>query len=106
MANNLKEANLQPTAWKMSEEDGEPIISIQFDEVPWKLKKALQEAMKDWKPASYGWHKQSGNQIFIYRRKFKSLEDWMKWADSFPVQIKEKRVWGDREKIILHGKKR
>lgn len=97
---------MKPTAWKFMEENGELIYSIQFDEVPWKLKKALQEAMKDWNPASVGWHKISGNQIFIYRKKFKTLDDWTRWADSFPVQIKEKRVWGDKERIILHGKKR
>ena len=99
----LQEANLNSVAWKFLETDNEIIYSIQFNEVPWKLRKPLLEAMKDWKASSYGWHKNTGNQIFIFRRSFKSLEDWIKWAESFPLQIIEKRVWGNKEKTILHG---
>jgi len=106
MESILQEANLNSTAWKFLESEGELIYSVQFNEVPWKFKKALQEAMKDWRQSSYGWHKQTGNQIFIYRKSFKSVEDWNKWAESFPIQIVERRVWGDKEKIIFHGKKK
>ena len=94
-----------PTAWKFDEMDDGIIYSIQFDEVPWKYKKALMQAMTDWTQASYGWHKSSGNQIFVFKKKFKDAEEWDQWANSFPMQIREKRYWGTKEKTILHGKK-
>jgi len=97
---------VKPTAWKFEELDGELVYSVQFSEVPWKFRKALLEAMKDWKPASYGWHKHSGNQLFVFRKSFKNLDDWTRWAESFPLQIEETRVWGNKEKIITHGKKK
>ncbi len=93
------------TAWKFEEVEDGIFYSIQFDEVPWKFKKALYEAMSDWSRVSHGWHKASGNQIFVFKKKFSSLEEWERWANSFPLQIKEKRYWGTKEKIILHGKK-
>lgn len=94
-----------PTAWKFEETEDGIVYSIQFDEVPWKFKKALQEAMHDWQRMSHGWHKTSGNQIFIYKRKFRNSEEWDRWANSFPLPIREKRYWGNKEKVILHGKK-
>lgn len=102
---SLKEANLVPTAWKFEETGDGVVYSIQFDEVPWKFKRALMEAMKDWTPASYGWHKASGNQIFVFKKKFRTADEWDRWAESFPIQIREKRYWGNKEKTILHGKK-
>lgn len=97
---------MNTTAWKFLEKDGEVVYSIQFEDVPWKFKKALQEAMKDWRQVSFGWYKNNNNQLFVFRKAFKSLEEWTEWASKFPMQIKEKRVWGDKEKIILHGKNR
>lgn len=94
-----------PIAWKFEETSDGVVYSIQFNEVPWKYKKALEEAMRDWSKASYGWHKTTGNHILIYKKKFSSLEEWEKWAEKFPVQITEKRYWGNKEKNILHGKK-
>ena len=105
MIAGLKEANMIPTAWKFEETSDGIVYSIQFNEVPWKYKKALQEAMKDWSRSSHGWHKDSGNQIFIFKKTFKTAEDWDRWAESFPIQITEKRYWGNKEKTILHGKK-
>lgn len=103
---DLARYNLKPTAWKFYETEGGVVYRIQFNEVPWKFKKALFEAMKDWKPGSYGWHKLSGNQIFVFDKEFKDLDDWSNWAEKFPLQITERRVWGDRERIIQHGKNR
>ncbi len=102
---NLAGYKMRPTAWKLYESNDCVTYRIQFDEVPWKFKKALHEAMKDWKSGPYGWHKTTGNQLYTFSKEFKNLEDWTQWAESFPIQITEKRVWGDREKIILHGKK-
>ena len=96
---------MKPVAWKFEETGDGVVYSIQFNEVQWKVKKALEQAMKDWSKASYGWHKTTGNHILIFRKKFESLEAWEKWAASFPVQITEKRYWGNKEKNILHGKK-
>jgi len=93
------------TAWKFEETGDGVIYSIQFDSVPWKFRKAIHEAMRDWSKVSYGWYKNNNNQLFIFKRKFKSLEDWTKWASRFPLEIQEKRIWGERERIISHGKK-
>ena len=62
--------------------------------------------MKDWHQAAIGWHKDSGNQLFSFRKTFKDQEDWETWASKFPVQIAEKRYWGDKEKVVIHGKKK
>ena len=103
---NLTGYEMKPVAWKLYEVEDGVVYRIQFDEVPWKFKKTLQQAMSDWHASLYGWHKTTGNQLFAFNKKFKSLEDWERWAERFPMQITEKRVWGDRERIILHGKKR
>ena len=97
---------MKPVAWRLYEVEDGVIYRIQFNEVPWKLKKVLHETMKDWATGPYGWHKISGNQLFTFSKKFQNMEDWERWAEKFPVQITEKRVWGDRERIILHGKNR
>lgn len=96
---------MKPTAWKFEETGDGVIYSIQFDEVPWKMKKALESAMIGWNKACYGWHKTTGNHILLYKRKFNSLQEWENWAAAFPLQIVEKRYWGNKEKNILHGKK-
>lgn len=97
---------MKPSAWKFCEVEDGVMYSIQFDEVPWKLRKTLIDAMKDWHQAATGWHKNSGNQILLFKKVFKNQQDWENWADKFPVQIYEKRCWGDKEKVVIHGKKR
>jgi len=92
-------------AWKFYEDNSEVVYSIQFDEVPWNLRKTLLEAMKDWTQSATGWHKTSGNQILIFKKSFKNQNDWEEWANNFPMQIREKRIWGSKEKVVIHGKK-
>lgn len=92
------------TAWKFYEDDGVE-YRIQFDEVPWKLRKALLEAMKDWTNIAFGWNNKTGNQVLIFNKKFPTQEAWETWARSFPTQIKEKRFWGNKEKVLTYGKK-
>ena len=101
----LAESKMKPTAWKFCEDSDGVVYNIQFDEVPWKLRKTLIEAMRDWSQAAVGWHKDSGNQIIAFRKVFKNQQDWEAWASKFPVQISEKRYWGDKEKVVIHGKK-
>lgn len=97
---------MKPYAWKFCEENNGVVYNIQFDEVPWKLRKTLLETMKDWNQSAVGWHKDSGNQIFMFRKLFNSQQEWEEWANKFPVQITEKRYWGDKEKVVIHGKKK
>lgn len=103
---NLKESNVLTYAWKYIEEENGVVYSIQFDEVPWKFRKSLSEAMKDWNQSGVGWHRDSGNQVFLFKKLFRNQEEWENWANSFPLQIKEKRYWGDKEKVVIHGKKK
>ena len=105
MENKLAESKMKPTAWKFCEDGNSVIYNIQFDEVPWKLRKTLLEAMKDWEQWAVGWYKSSGNQLFAFKKAFKNQQDWEAWAARFPVQIAEKRTWGDKEKVVIHGKK-
>ena len=100
------ESKMPPYAWKFTEEDNGIVYAIQFNEVPWKLKKVLNEAMKDWSTSAVGWHRDSGNQLFLFKKVFKSQAEWEAWADRFPMQIQEKRYWGDKEKVVIHGKKK
>lgn len=93
------------SAWKYDESQDGISYNLQVSEVPWKFKKALSEAMQDWKVVSYGWHIKSGNQIFIYQKRFKNEEEWVKWATAFPLEVTEKRYWGQKEKIIKYSKK-
>jgi len=91
-------------AWKYSEDESGIQYNLQVDEVPWKFKKALGDAMKDWQTVSFGWNLNSGNQVFIYRKNFKDEQAWERWASHFPLEVLEKRVWGAKEKIIKHKK--
>jgi hypothetical protein len=93
-------------AWKFCEEKDGVRYSIQFSEVPWKFRKALFDAMQGWEKLSIGWHKDTGNQLFVFSKAFKSQNDWESWANSFPIQISERRYWGDKEKVVIHGKKK
>ena len=102
----LQESNVKTSAWKFCEDESGVVYSIQFDEVPWNFKKSLYEAMKDWNQTGVGWYKNNGNQIFLFKKSFKSQDEWEKWASSFPLQIAEKRYWGDKEKVVIHGKKK
>jgi len=102
----LTESEMTPCAWKFVEEDNGVVYNIQFNEVPWKMRKVLLEAMKDWQHWSIGWHKDSGNQLFSFKKLFKNQQEWEEWASKFPMQIVEKRYWGDKEKVVIHGKKR
>ena len=102
----LTEANVISNAWKFYEDESGIDYSLQFTEVPWKLRKTLLEAMKDWRRVGVGWTKETGNQILIFRRVFKSESEWERWANAFPIQIKELRYWGQKEKVVIHGKKK
>ena len=93
-------------AWKICELDGEINYRIQFEEVSWKVRKTLLEAMKGWNEAGVGWLPESGNQIFLFQRGFKNEQEWEQWANKFPVQIHESRYWGNKEKVVTHGKKK
>ena len=105
MENKLAESKMKPYAWKFVEESDGVVYNIQFNEVPWALRKTLLETMKDWQQWATGWHKASGNQILMFKKMFKNQQEWEAWANKFPVQITEKRYWGDKEKVVIHGKK-
>lgn len=105
MESKLTESEMKPYAWKFEEENDGVVYNIQFNEVPWKMRKALLEAMKDWNHWSIGWHKSSGNQMFSFKKLFKNQQEWEDWANKFPMQIFETRVWGSKEKVVIHGKK-
>ena len=91
-------------AWKYSEDESGIQYNLQVDEVPWKFRKVLCDAMKDWETVSFGWHINSGNQVFIYRKIFKDEQAWERWASHFPLEVLEKRVWGAKEKVIKQKK--
>jgi hypothetical protein len=103
---NLEESNMISEAWKFYEDREGVRYNLQFSEVPWKFRKALMEAMKDWEQYTVGWHKNSGNQLFVFNKMFPNQEAWENWANSFPIQISEKRYWGNKEKVVIHGKKK
>ena len=105
MTEKLTEANLVSNAWKFYEDEDGIDYRLQFTEVPWKLRRTLLDAMKDWNNVGTGWTKESGNQILIFKKIFRSEEEWKNWADTFPVQIKEMKYWGDKVKVVIHGKK-
>ena len=52
-----------------------------------------------------GWHKNTGNQLFVFSKAFHNQGEWEEWASKFPLQISEKRYWGDKVKVVIHGKK-
>jgi hypothetical protein len=93
-------------AWKFYQDESGVDYSLQFTEVPWKYRKVLFDALKDWSKVAVGWMTGSGNQIFVFRKKFNSEEEWEKWADSFPLQIQELKYRAGKEKVVIHGKKR
>jgi len=101
---NLTEHSMVSYAWKSCEDESGIQYNLQIDEVPWKFKKALSEAMHDWQQVSYGWNTKSGNQVFIYRKNFKDEKAWERWASHFPIEVLEKRYWGANVKIIQHKK--
>ena len=69
---NLTGYEMKPVAWKLYEVEDGVVYRIQFDEVPWKFKKTLQQAMSDWHASLYGWHKTTGNQLFAFNKKSQS----------------------------------
>jgi hypothetical protein len=91
-------------AWKCHEDESGIDYSLQFTDVPWKFKKALFEALKDWRRIAVGWKSDTGNQIYIFKKSFRSEVEWEKWANSFPIQIKEMKYRAGKEKVIIHGK--
>lgn len=95
---------MRSDAWKFSETENGIIYNLQISEIPWKFKKALSDAMRDWEVKAYGWNIKSGNQVFIYSKLFKSEEDWQKWATAFPLEVQEKRYWGSKVTTIIHKK--
>jgi hypothetical protein len=103
---NLVESKMVPYAWKFHESNDGVEYNIQFVEVPWKFRKALFDAMKDWSRIGVGWTKSTGNQIFIFRKCFKTESEWQKWASVFPMQIHETKFWGEKQKVVIHGKKK
>jgi hypothetical protein len=94
------------SAWINDESDTGIEYSLQISEIPWKFKKVLEQAMSGWQRVSYGWNFKTGNQIFIYRKLFKNEEEWVKWAKAFPLEVRESRWWGNKEKIITYKKAR
>jgi len=99
-----RRTNMTSDAWKMDETENGIVYNLQINEIPWKFKKVLAEAMKDWGIQAYGWNIKSGNQVFIYRRLFKDEQEWKKWATAFPLEVHEKRCWGAKVTTIIHKK--
>ena len=97
-------AKLSTVAWKSSETDCGLVYNVQIDDITYKFRKPIEEAMKDWEKVSYGWNIKRLTETFIFRRTFKSEQEWLSWAQRFPLTVTEKRVWGAKEKSITHKK--
>ena len=96
--------NLTTTAWKTDESEAGLVYNVQIDDITYKFRKPIEEAMKGWDKVSYGWNIKRSTEVFIYRKTFKTEQDWIAWACRFPITVKEKRVWGTKEKFIIHKK--
>jgi hypothetical protein len=97
-------ANLSTVAWKGDESNDGVVYNVQISQITYKFRKPIEDAMKDWKKVSYGWNLKDSTEIFIYRKTFSSEQEWVKWAQKFPLPVKEKRYWGNKEKSITHKK--
>ena len=96
--------NLDTTAWKVGDTEDGIEYGLQIDGITYKFRKPVQDAMKDWTRTSYVWNTKNRTEIFIYRKTFKSEQDWISWAQKFPLTVKEKRIWGEKVKLIIHKK--
>jgi hypothetical protein len=106
LENQLTESKMISSAWKVHEDETGIGYRLQIAEVPWKFRKVLFEAMKDWNKVGVGWTKDTGNQIFIFDKNFRSESEWLKWVKAFPLEVSESKIRGEKEKIIVHRKKK
>ena len=97
-------ANLSTVAWKGDESNDGIVYNVQINDITYKFRKPIEEAMKDWDKVSYGWNIKKSTEIFIFRKTFKNEQEWLTWAQRFPLTVTEKRVWGAKEKYIIHKK--
>jgi hypothetical protein len=97
-------ANLSTVAWKGDETDNGIVYNVQINDITYKFRKPIEEAMKDWKKVSYGWNIKDSTEVFIFRKTFRNEQEWINWAQKFPLTVKEKRFWGNKEKHIIHKK--
>ena len=97
---------MNSSAWKIGDCEKGVQYGLQISEIPWKFRKPIEEAMKDWRRISYGWNIKTGNQVFIYQKTFKDEVEWETWAKAFPLDVEESRWWGQKEKIVLYKKER
>lgn len=105
MNDQLAESKMISNAWKLHEDESGLDYRLQITEVPWKFRKVLFEAMKDWSNVGVGWTKETGNQIFIFGKIFRSEDEWLRWVKAFPLEVHESKIRGNKEKVVIHRKK-
>lgn len=95
---------MNSTAWKVTESESGIEYRLQINQVPWKYRRAILDAMQDWQQVSYGWYLNTGNQVLIFGKTFKNEDEWQRWATRFPLDVEEVRYWGEKKKVITYKK--
>lgn len=93
------------SAWRESADEVDDSLVYKVQVQRYTSKKELKELFKDWTQSSFGWNVKENFRIMIFKKNFKTKEEWIEWANKFPTTVLEHRYWAGELKIIKLGKK-
>ena len=95
------EESVSAAVWR--EEPGKLWYRLQVDNVFGKLNRGrMIKQLKDWQLYGEGFGvKKSKQYILLFRKKFDSHEEWIKWAKNFPFNLVELNRNGNPKRTKL-----
>lgn len=80
---------MEATAWcEINDNDGCQ-YRLQVNNIDGRAVRKIEKSCADWKFFGVGWHPKTGYRMLLYSRKFKTREEWIKWAKQFPYKLVE-----------------
>lgn len=96
---------MQVCAWRESVDETDDNLVYKVQVAKFVSKKEIKDLFKDWSENAIGWNVKENYRIIIFKKSFKSKEEWINWAKTFPTTVVEYKYRAGEEKTIIFGKK-
>jgi hypothetical protein len=93
------------SAWRESAEEVDNSVVYKVQVQRFTSKKEVDNLFKDWSENAIGWNVKENYRIVIFKKNFKSKEEWIEWANKFPTTVIEHKYRAGEHKIVVLGKK-
>jgi hypothetical protein len=106
MSGGFLKMTINAQAWKVTLEKGTPhcIYRMQINGVTSKVKNQINNLMKGWSEAGYGYNSKTGKETLFFSRDFGDTDKWLDWAKDFKgFKLEELDRHGEVKKYVKIG---